>query len=134
MPPIRIETGSPNDISTIERLDKGIYLFHSTVPSFWVRSNIKNPRFKDARIHEYEMLNPSTLNIISRGCELETKTKHFKVDDIISIQGYPYYILISPSFRSSGDINKDATKIIETCKKYEDYIQQNYPIQRVHSN
>mgnify|MGYP000532160987 FL=1 len=128
MPPIRIETGSPNDISTIERLDKGIYLFHSTVPSFWVRSNIKNPRFKDARIHEYEMLNPSTLNIISRGCELETKTKHFKVDDIISIQGYPYYILISPSFRSSGDIEKDVIKIIETQKKYEDYIQQNYPI------
>lgn len=134
MPPIRIETGSPNDISTIERLDKGIYLFHSTVPSFWVRSNIKSPRFKDARIHEYEMLNPSTLNIISRECELKTKTKHFKVDDIISIQGYPYYILISPSFRSSGDIEKDVTKIIETRKKYEDYIQQHYPIQRIHSN
>lgn len=134
MPPIRIETGSPNDISTIERLDKGIYLFHSTVPSFWVRSNIKNPRFKDSRIQEYEMLNPSTLNIISRGCELETKTKHFKVDDIISIQGYPYYILISPNFRSSGDIEKDVTKIIETRKKYEDYIQQHYPIQRIHSN
>lgn len=134
MPPIRIETGSPNDISTIERLDKGIYLFHSTISSFWVRSNIKNPRFKDARIHEYEMLNPSTLNIISRGCELETKTKHFKVDDIISIQGYPYYILISPSFRSSGDIEKDVIKIIETRKKYEDYIQQHYPIQRIHSD
>lgn len=128
MPPIRIETGSPNDISTIERLDKGIYLFHSTVPSFWVRSNIKNPRFKDSRIQEYEMLNLSTLNIISRGCELETKTKHFKVDDIISIQGYPYYILISPSFRSSGDTEKDVTRIIETRKKYEDYIQQHYPI------
>lgn len=134
MPPIQIETGSSEDISTIERLGRGIYLFVSSVPSFWVKANIKNPRFKDARIKEYEFLNPSTLNIISRGKTIETKTKPFQVEDIISIDGLPHYILISPSFRSSGDINKDATKIIETCKKYEDYIQQNYPIQRVHSN
>lgn len=134
MPPIQIETGSKEDISIIDRLDKGIYLFVSSVPCFWVKANIKNPRFKDSRIKEYETLNPSTLNIISRGKTIETKTKPFVVEDIISIDGYPYYILISPSFRSSGDIEKDVTKIIETRKKYEGYIQQNYPIQRVHSD
>lgn len=128
MPPIQIKTGSSEDISTIERIGRGIYIFESSVPSFWVKANIKNPRFKDARIKEYEFLNPSTLNFISRGKTIETKTKPFKVEDIISIDGYPYYILISLSFRSSGDTEKDVTKIIETRKKYEDYIQQHYPI------
>jgi hypothetical protein len=128
MPPIQIKTGSSEDISTIERIGRGIYIFESSVPSFWVKANIKNPRFKDARIKEYEFLNPSTLNFIIRGKTIETKTKPFKVEDIISIDGYPYYILISPSFRSSGDIEKDVTRIIETRKKYEDYIQQHYPI------